>query len=98
VLFASRPDLSEAVTAPLRDLPLATAQAVLAAIPRGPGLPTLARAPLQGGNPQAGDLSHPEMSAKLDVDFGIADIEHSNEFNSDSLVQTFGVPRVKGTK
>lgn len=97
-LFASRPDLAESVTAPLRDLPLATAQAVLAAIPRGPGMPALARTPLQGSSHVTSDLQSPEMAAKLDVEFGIADIAHTNEYDSDTLVQTFGVPRVKGVK
>jgi ClpP class serine protease len=96
-LFASRPDVAPTVIATVKDFPLAAAKAVLDAIPRGPGLPTLARTPLVGGgDPTATDHSAPEVQAKLDVEFGIAKAEHGHSFNSSSLVQTFGAS--KGSK
>jgi ClpP class serine protease len=96
-LFASRPDVAPTVIATVKDFPLAAAKAVLDAIPRGPGLPALARTPLVGGgDPTATDHSAPEVQAKLDIEFGIAKAEHEHSFNSSSLVQTFGAS--KGTK
>jgi ClpP class serine protease len=98
-LFASRPDVAATVIASVKDLPLATAKAVLDAIPRGTALPQLARAPLAGNSgAHDGDHSDPAVAARLDVAFGIADIEHTNSYDSHSLVQTFGAPLVKGTK
>jgi ClpP class serine protease len=94
-LFASRADLPEAALAPLRTLPVETARAILAGIPKivNPLAPIRATA-IVGDSRIAAEASStltPEQRAALDAAFGISP-KAAQGVVMNGVIQQFGVP------
>lgn len=94
--LATRPELSTEVKASLEGLPLERVKQIVNAIPKASN--PLAVAPEVGAVKVGLTPTTPASNPQLAAQMGLVEFERRSVVSADGIVQSFGVPVVKGSK